>query len=137
MNNAVICDLDGTLIENPDWDGDLEKFYRNILDGFPIEWCEFLVNILAEKKIKILFITARDEKCRSMTIAQLNRWFDFPYELYMRKNGDLRPDFEVKRDYTIELKEKYNILFAIDDNVNNCIMFRNNGITSLLVNEAK
>ena len=125
MRKAIICDLDGTLITNPEWDGDLDKFYLNILDGFPNEWCVLLLKGFAKLGIKIIFITARNEKSRSQTVFQLNSWFDFNYELYMRGREDLREDYIIKEEYVKELLEKYDIILSIDDNPDNCIMFQN------------
>ena len=119
---AIICDLDGTLVQNPEWDGNFETFYANILAGFPVEWCELLLNSLADK-VKIIFLTARDDKCKLQTEFQLNSWFDFPYLLYMRKKGDLREDYIIKQEYLEKLLEEYDILFCIDDNPKNCEMF--------------
>lgn len=123
--DAIICDLDGVLVCNPDWDGDLETFYNNIFTGFAVEWCVKLLECLAYQKIKIIFLTARDEKCKAHTRHQLESWFDFPFELYMRKSGDVRDDYIVKEDYVKELSELYNILFCMDDNLENCNMFKN------------
>lgn len=124
MNRAVICDLDGTLVCNPDWNGDLEQFYANLNQGFPYEWCEVLLNSLSKSGIKIIFITARNEKCKNITKRQLNSWFDFSYLLYMRGRDDLREDYVIKEEYLLELKSKYDILFCLDDNPDNCRMFR-------------
>lgn len=129
--DAIICDLDGTLINNPNWNGNLEEFYEHILEGEPIEWCYKLIKCLA-KEYKIIFITARDEKCRNKTEVQLDTLFPFEYMLYMRKPKDKRADYIIKEEYMQILKNKYNILFCIDDNMRNCIMFRNY-IPSLLV----
>ncbi len=129
--DAIICDLDGTLINNPNWNGNLEEFYDHILEGEPIEWCYKLIKCLA-KEYKIIFITARDEKCRNKTEVQLDTLFPFEYMLYMRKSKDKRADYIIKEEYMQILKNRYNILFCIDDNMRNCIMFRNY-IPSLLV----
>lgn len=123
MNNAIICDLDGTLVCNPSWDGDLESFYKNIFEGFTVGWCQAMLEGLANLGIRIIFITARDEKCRRQTEQQLNSWFDFKYDLYMRKHGDLRIDHEIKEEYLSEIMQKYHILCCIDDNLGNCEMF--------------
>lgn len=119
---AIICDLDGTLIQNPDWNGDYETFYQNITKGFPVEWCELLLNSLADK-VKIIFLTARDDKCKSITEHQLNSWFDFSYILLMRITGDTREDYIIKQEHLSSLMEEYDILFCIDDNPKNCEMF--------------
>ena len=87
--------------------------------------------------VKIVFVTARDEKCRAYTLYQLKQLFDFPIELYMRGRGDLRPDPDVKREYIIDLKEKYNILLCIDDNPDNCKMYNELGLTALEVKKEK
>lgn len=116
---------------------DLEEFYQNLDRCCPVDWAVHLVKGLQKQKIKIIFVTARDEKCRSYTLYQLKQLFDFPIELYMRGRGDLRPDPDVKREYIIELKEKYNILFCIDDNTDNCKMYNELGLTALEVKKSK
>ena len=50
---------------------------------------------------------------------------------------DLRPDPDVKREYIIDLKEKYNILLCIDDNPDNCKMYNELGLTALEVKKEK
>jgi hypothetical protein len=112
------------LVCNPDWNGDLEQFYANLNQGFPYEWCEVLLNSLSKSGIKIIYITARNEKCKNITKRQLNSWFDFSYLLYMRGRDDLREDYVIKEEYLLELKSKYDILFCLDDNPDNCRMFR-------------
>jgi len=119
-SKAIIFDLDGTLVCNPSWDGDLESFYKNIFEGFTVEWCQTLIECL---QVRIIFITARSERCRRQTEQQLNMWFDKPYELYMRGKNDLRIDHEVKEDYLKEIMEKYQVLCCFDDNPENCKMF--------------
>jgi hypothetical protein len=120
---AIICDIDGVLIENPDWNGDLETFYKNILDGVGNEWCIYLLKGLVLQGIKILFVTARNERCRRQTKMQLDFWFGCRYELFMRGEDDIREDYLVKQDYIDEIKRKYDVLFCIDDNPKNCEMF--------------
>ena len=121
---AIICDLDGTLVCNPNWNGDFEQFYTILEEGYPIEWCKTLLESLAKNNIKIIFLTARDEKCREQTINQLNSWFDFDYELYMRKNKDTTIDYLMKEEFLKEILERYDVLFTIDDNPINCVMFK-------------
>ena len=130
--NSIICDIDGVILEMPRW-YDLEEFYKNLELCTPIDWAVHLVKGLYQQGIKIVFVTARDSKCRYYTLYQLKQLFDFPIELYMRGRGDLRPDPEVKREYMVDLIEKYNILFCIDDNHDNCEMYRELGLTALEV----
>jgi len=121
--NAAIFDLDDTLIYNPVFI-DLDYFYDHVLDGIPIPWCMDLIESLHKSGMKIIFITARDEKCRHHTTFQLSNWFGFPYELYMRRRDDLRDDYIIKEEYLLELMERYNIVLAVDDNLRNCEMYR-------------
>lgn len=123
-NKAIICDLDGTLITNDCWNGEYETFYDHIKEGRPTRWCSTLLKCLSWQNIKIIFITARDQKCNSITRFQLDSWFDFPYELYMRKDGDLREDYIIKEEYLKEILNRFDILFCIDDNMKNCEMFK-------------
>lgn len=132
-DKAIICDLDGTLVANNKWDGTFETFYDTITECYPVDWCLNLLQGLHKQKVKIIFMTARGEHCKNITKIHLNSWLDFPYELYMRKQDDIREDHIVKRDYTEELLKKYDILLALDDNIKNCQMFRSYGITALLV----
>ena len=121
--SAIICDIDGVLIENPLWDGNLETFYANILDGIGNEWCIKLLESLVLNGVKIVFLTARSERYRGHTKTQLDLWFGYPYELYMRGAEDEREDYLIKQDFVDYLKNKYDILFCIDDNPKNCEMF--------------
>ena len=57
---AIICDIDGVLIENNLWDGNLETFYANILEGVGNEWCIKLLESLVLNVVKIVFLTARN-----------------------------------------------------------------------------
>ena len=131
---AIIVDLDGTLVHNPDWDGTLDGFYQNITEGVPIYWCQDLVERYS-KDTEIIFLTARSDAYRSITNCQLRTWFDIKYQLYMRDKDDLRADYEVKKDYIIELKKQYDILFCIDDNIGNCAMYRELDLVALHVQQ--
>lgn len=129
---VVICDIDGVLIENPLWDT-LENFYENIMDGWSNLWCEKLLNGLISQGVHIIFVTARNYRFHSFTKLQLRSCVGDKFDLYMRDKDDLRPDWQVKKDYLVELKEKYNILFCIDDNIDNCNMYKDLGLVTLQV----
>ena len=130
--NSVICDIDGVIMEMPEW-YNLEDFYQNLESCTPIDWMIYLIKGLRKQGLKIIFLTARDSKCRSYTLYQLKQLFDFPIHLYMRNRGDLRPDPEIKKEYMLELMKNNNILFCIDDNIDNCNMYNELGIPALHV----
>ena len=120
--NSIICDIDGVILETPRW-YEMDDFYQNLDQCVPNDWAVSLINGLHKQHIKIIFLTARDEKCRSYTKYQLEQLFDFNIHLYMRTRGDEREDYIVKAEHIERLLKKENILFAIDDNYQNCLMF--------------
>lgn len=120
--NSIICDIDGVILETPRW-YEMDDFYQNLDQCVPNDWAVSLINGLHNQHIKIIFLTARDEKCRSYTKYQLEQLFDFNIHLYMRTRGDEREDYIVKAEHVERLLKKENILFAIDDNYQNCLMF--------------
>lgn len=120
--NSIICDIDGVILETPRW-YEMDDFYQNLDQCVPNDWAVSLINGLHNQHIKIIFLTARDEKCRSYTKYQLEQLFDFNIHLYMRTRGDEREDYIVKAEHVERLLKRENILFAIDDNYQNCLMF--------------
>ena len=120
--NSIICDIDGVILETPRW-YEMDDFYQNLDQCVPNDWAVSLINGLHNQHIKIIFLIARDEKCRSYTKYQLEQLFDFNIHLYMRTRGDEREDYIVKAEHVERLLKKENILFAIDDNYQNCLMF--------------
>ena len=124
---VIICDIDGVLMDGPWWD-DIEDFYLNMDSWYPIDWTVYMVNCFYKLGYKIIFLTARDEKVRVKTTQQLKELFPFNINLYMRPRGDMRESYIVKEEHLMELMEKYDILFAMDDEIPNCQMFKKHGI---------
>lgn len=130
--NSIICDIDGVILTCLNWQ-DMEDFYQNMDSCVPVDWAVHLINGLHQQGIKIIFLTARDSKCRSYTKFQLEQLFDFPINLYMRLHGDTRDDYIIKAEYIQEFIKNENILFCIDDNLQNCEMYKSFGLTALHV----
>jgi predicted kinase len=70
-----------------------------------------------KKDVKILFTSGREDKYRAPTESFLAEHLPgIPYELHMRKTGDMRKDAVIKREMFDEaIKGKWNILFVLDD----------------------
>lgn len=132
MQRVVICDIDGVLLTIPNWNR-LEDFYMRLDECVPQDWAVHIIKGLHKQGLKIIFLTARDSKCRGYTQYQLQQLFDFPIHLDMRLHDDLRTDTEVKEDYIKEYLEKYKILLCIDDNINNCEMYKRYELPTLHV----
>lgn len=136
MINAIICDLDGTLF---DCKWRREKFLPNfnefnknhIHDKIKQPILEILKSM--KDKYEIIFISGRNEDFRKITEEQLSKYID-KYILFMRQNNDFRGDEIIKKEIYIEkIKDKYNILFVLDDRQKVVNMWRDLNLTCLQV----
>lgn len=133
MARNIIFDIDGTLADpkdrlhflgNKDWD----SFYDACLDDAPIHHVIYLLQEL-KKNHRIIILTGRPGRIKDKTLHWLkanNISFD---EVYFRKDGDHRPDYEVKEEMLKALNRP--IWFAVDDRKQVVDMFRKNNILCL------
>lgn len=133
MTRNIIFDIDGTLADPKDRLHFLEKkdwnsFYDACLDDAPIHHVIYLLQEL-KKNHRIIILTGRPERIRDKTLQWLkanNISFD---EIYFRKDGDYRPDYEIKEEILKALNR--SIWFAVDDRKQVVDMFRRNNILCL------
>lgn len=157
---CIICDLDNTLLDtqfileeihNLGLKGDekWEYFYKNCnsdrvevipetkkyIDSFVHATYEVEVepNVITIDSVTLIVSTARNEKCRIATDEKLYRCGIKPYRIYMRKDSDIRPATEVKREHLIEIMKEFDIVAFIDDDIENCEMMKSLGIFALKV----
>jgi hypothetical protein len=52
-------------------------------------------------------------------------------DLHMAKSGEKRPDTVVKKEMLKKIKKNYNVIMAIDDRLEVCKMYREEGIFTL------
>lgn len=98
---------------------------ENIIDGFDsYTHCD-------RQKYIIIISTARNEKCRTATEDKLFYEHIGYDKMYMRKDGDLRPACEVKREHLLQIMEEFDVIAFIDDDLQNCEMAKSLGILSL------
>lgn len=147
---AIICDLDGTLIncnhrrhfiegEKDDWKSFLHPEHIE-KDTFN-EWCRELILAMDKHEYVVLFVTGRNENTRTDTTNTLLKyWYALPNEymnkknsvLFMRKDEDYREDAIVKEEIYKECIEPfYDVLFCIDDRKCVTDMWRNIGLVCL------
>jgi acetolactate synthase regulatory subunit len=120
--NAVIVDLDGTLVDissirhhvekpKPDFD----QFHRLSVDCPPRPIALEILETYRRRGFKVLIVSARSEKYLSLT----NMWLAINGiecdELLMRQVRDGRADIEVKTSMLARLRTKYSICAALDD----------------------
>lgn len=120
LPDCIICDLDGTLAErvtdrNPYGGG---RVYEDAVRQHVAEMIKALTNM--DDDLKLLFVSGREgtDVCRKETDRYLVEKTPFVcYDgLFMRKEGDDRKDYIVKREiYEQNIKGKYNVAYIFED----------------------
>jgi predicted kinase len=135
-SEAVICDLDGTLA------------LHNGRDPYDASTCDQdLVNLPVARAIRalrygigaqVLFVSGREERFRPQThiflrkVSQDDRWDLSP--LFMRRTGDTRNDWIIKGElFDAHIRDKYNVLFCLDDRDRVVNFWRSIGLTCFQV----
>jgi len=143
---CVIVDIDGTLA-NLDHrrhfvtgeKKDLDSFYKPelIAKDTVIEPVARTVRAL-QTRWQIIYVTGRPERLREVTRKWLvfhRLWF-FPYQLYMRPDGNFKPDTGAKSFiYDKILESGLKPFLAIDDRASVVSMWRSKGLVCLQCNE--
>lgn len=124
--NAIICDIDGTLAHMNGKRGpfDWDKVDKDDVDNIVAD------RLRKHKELgeKIIIVTGRDESCRELTIEWLN-FYEIPFdEMYMRPNNDWRKDSFIKKEIYNNHLTKYNVLFVYDDRNQVVDMWRELGV---------
>lgn len=152
LQNAIMCDLDGTLSINDHgrkfWGEETALCDKDSL-SLPVSnvlktyiscnssiMQKFTDNVSSFDRyngflltIKIIYMSGRENKYRPSTVKFLKKhnlnskiWT----ELHMRKTGDYRPDTIIKKElYNAHVKDKYNVIFVLDDREGVVNMWRN------------
>ena len=134
-----------------------DKYHKHYNKCKINEWCVDLIKrfVFTEEKgiyhYTVLFVTGREarKQCINDTLNMINTVFlicnskkqctndtfidpSYNFRLFMRPNDCFKPDHEVKRDiYTSCIKDRFDVLFAIDDRKENIDMWLNFGIPCL------
>ena len=139
--NVVLVDMDGTLADvghrlhwirgrrRKNW----KQFFRDMSKDPPnpviLDWVRNLV-----PEYIIFIVSGRPEEYRETTMAWLQR-YEVPFsELHMRRSGDRRPDYIVKRELLDEIGEE-RVAFVIDDRNSVCDMWRSSNLSCYQVAE--
>lgn len=135
LREAVLVDLDETIARK----GDRGPFdWHKVIDDEPIQWVIDRVYEQYALGRRIIFMSGRDEVCRGDTerwIRKAMPWLDrlgdveIKLKLFMRKAGDQRRDAIVKYElFDQNIRNNYNVLFAIDDRKQVVDMWRSIGL---------
>ena len=125
LKNAVIADMDGTIanvlgirhyVTGPV--RNFHKFHEESVNCPPNP--EVIEALVADHEAgnTILVVTARSFRFAMHTMFYLSMHLPVPYEqLYMRRDNDFRPDYEVKTEILDMIRrDGYNVVKAYDDN---------------------
>lgn len=136
-NEAVICDLDGTI-----------SLFK-LADGTELRNCYAaetsnadLINVAVAKAISafeltghtVIFLSGRESKYREPTLEFLNRvsekfGLSSDIKLYMRESGDNRSDDIIKAElYEKHIKDKYKVVAVFDDRPRVVRLWRSMGL---------
>lgn len=131
-----IKDAAGVPIPNPNWDA----FFDDCHGDVPIEKVWALVQTLHQAGHDIIFLSGRSERVRRQTTAWLQLYFPYHSWLYMRTEGDHRPDEKVKPELLDKAQDNIvfndsEILCVLDDRKRVVEMWRNRGLLCLQVVE--
>ena len=83
----------------------------------------------------LVVITAREWRHLPITASWLNANLPVPVaSIFMRRDGDRRPDDVVKRDLLREVREAhYRPVHAYDDNPNVALLYKSEGIPTTFI----
>lgn len=150
---CYLIDIDGTIADNqhrqwvlednkfkPDW----ELFFSKMGDDKPIPHMRELTKLLlntyqetGEAQNYLIYVTGRPERFRAMTEGWLaTHRFPKGDWMYMRPDGDHRPDHIVKLELLEQIrKDGFNPTMAFDDRDQVVRMWRMNGVPCAQVAE--
>lgn len=124
---VIICDIDGTIADMGDRDPFDEDKVKNDLPR------NFIIGTVRSRALamgaKIIFLSGRSSKCFDDTQDWLMQYFsDITFELFMRGQGDRRPDYEVKKElFEKHVEPCYNVAAIFDDRLQVCRLWRDLG----------
>jgi hypothetical protein len=134
-SKAVLIDIDGTVANLNGRDPYDQTICLNDLPNKPV--IEVIRSFVVNRGLVSVFVSGRPVKCIEATSNWLYRHViphGYPWALYMRKNGDYRPDWEAKLElFNEHVRDRYNILAAFDDRNQVVKLWRQLGITTFQV----
>ena len=146
---AYIFDIDGTIAdcshrlhfitgEHKDWGA----FYDACFDDAPINDVIKILNIIEWRApAKVIFLTGRPEQSRLNTSNWIANYIGIETgkeNLFMRHDGDHRPDYIVKHEiYEQEIKDKHNVIGVFEDRDSCVKMWRELGLTCFQVADGR
>lgn len=142
---AVIFDMDGTLADVSGIrhyvEGGPQNNYKKDFSSFHSESVNSPANrsVVNQAQVshllgnKNVIVTARGSQWRHHTAMWLALNGVPSDAMYMRREGDHRPDYEVKSDIHARLSKSFDVIHAVDDNPNVIRLWNEKGIPTTVV----
>lgn len=140
---AIVLDVDGVLLDSSKVFEELFKrklkgnekweYFRENCNGSEVTFIKNSLKFIQalNKEVKIILLTARNEKCRESTEARLKAENFIYHELYMRPKDNYEESYILKNKVVFELMGIYDIIAFIDDELSNCEAIKDLGVLSL------
>lgn len=124
---AILCDLDGSLAHMNGKRGPFEWLRVDVDDVD--EGVLACINAMYNAGVEVIFFSGRDSAAREKTISWLAKHGWENVILHMRAAGDMRKDNIVKYElFNEHIRDKYDVLFVIDDRWQVCHLWLNMGL---------
>jgi len=132
LPDAILVDVDGTVAKNNGHRGFYD--YEKVGDDDVVQNVADVVNMYWSNAVNVIVMSGRDDSSAGATAE----WFlkhKIPFDaMHMRKTGDQRKDSIVKIELFDEhVRDKYNVLFVLDDRQQVVDAWRSIGLTCLQV----
>jgi hypothetical protein len=140
LPNVIIVDVDGTLAHMKDrspfdWNRVDEDEYDETIGNIVKMYNGSLLNNYTG--VSVIIMSGRDSACYDKTYKWLTNHEIYFDKLLMRKHKDMRSDTIVKEElYNEHVKDKYNVLFVLDDRKSVVNQWRKMGLRCLEVKES-
>lgn len=137
-NPYIIVDIDGTvadLTHRLHWIESSPKNWDAFLAGVSqdtpiIEVISIVNSYTASGAVDLIFLSGRSDNTRTETSEWLKKHILAPFQLYMRKAGDHRQDFIVKKELYDRVFGRYGFkpMFVLDDRPQVIRMWKQQGV---------
>jgi hypothetical protein len=137
QSGYISFNKDGSLFEGKNWPAFFEAMDKDTPNG----WCVKIINSLIEEYgITPIYLTGRPEIYKYITVKQITGWVDpGEYSLFMKPDANCKDGEDAwksaaqfKREvYHQQIKDKYDVLFVLEDDELCTRMYREQGLTVL------
>ncbi len=139
---TIIFDVDGTIADvehrrhfvtqkPADW----KSFKEETVNDTPVQWVVDIAKRFIAQGDDVAFFSARNESQRGITETQISEWIGNGHKgLFLRPDGDFRPDEEFKSDLADKFEEFGGKIDLVFDDRNKVVdMWRARGTTVVQV----